>query len=244
MAKLQTSNTTTTLVLLPGLDGTGIFFGPLLRHLPPWIEPVVISYPASGNNDYEQLLSVVMNEVGQLKSFFILGWSFGGPLALMVASHCPSQVSGVILCSSFVTPPRPRLIPFRFVISVPMVMAIIRALRRTRLLIPGYATDEFRRAKAMTWKKVNSRVLALRSRTALSVDVRAQLRACRARLMCLVSSQDEVVPRSSLHEILAIAPQTHVMEIEGPHFALFTNPAHSAACIADFLAEKDKVLMH
>lgn len=224
----------TTLVLLPGLDGTEIFFAPLLRNLPVWIDPVVITYPESGNNDYKILLPIVMSEVAALKSFVILGWSFGGPLALMVASHCPSRVSGVILCGSFVTPPRPGLVPFRFAVSAPLI-ALVRALRRTRLLIPGYATSEFRRAKAITWNRVNSSVLASRSRSVLGVDVRPQLRECRARLMYLVSSRDEVVTRASLNEIIAIAPQTQVSEVDGPHFALFTNPVQSVDCIVNFL---------
>jgi len=231
---LPVQNLKTTLVLLPGLDGTGIFFGPLLRHLPPWIEPVVIEYPTSGNNDYDDLLPIVMNKVAALESFLILGWSFGGPLALMVSSTCPSKVSGVILCGSFVTPPRPKLVPFRFIVSRPLI-AIIRALRRIRLLVPGYATNEFRRAKAITWRRVNSGVLAARLRAILRVDVRSQLKECRVRLMYLASSQDEVVSRASLNEIIALAPKTQAIEIEGPHFALFTNPIQSTAHIVNFI---------
>jgi len=232
----------TTLVLLPGLDGTEIFFGPLLRHLPSWIEPVVIVYPTSGNNDYkEDLLPIVMSKVAHLKSFVVLGWSFGGPLALMLASQCPAQVLGVILCGSFVTPPTPGLVPFRFAISGPLI-AIVRATRRARLLIPGYATTELRHAKAITWRRVSSRELASRSRTALGVDVRAQLRECRAPLIYLVSTRDEVIPRTSLDEILRVAPHTRVAEIDGPHLALFTNPVQSAEKIMNFLCELHKDL--
>lgn len=238
--QLQPKNSKTTLVLLPGLDGTEIFFTPLLRHLPSWIDPIVIAYPASGSNDYKDLLTIVLSEVKNLKSFVILGWSFGGPLALMVASRCPSQVSGIILCGSFVTPPRPRLVPFRFAISGPLI-AVVRATRRTRLLIPGYATTELRHAKAITWIRVTASVLASRSRSALSVDVRPQLRECRARLMYLVSTQDEVVSRASLNEILMIAPQTQVVEVDGPHLALFTNPVQSTACIANFMHKLESI---
>lgn len=240
-ARSHDNNIKTTLVLLPGLDGTGVFFGPLLRHLPAWIDPVVITYPDSGSNDYTELLPLVMREVSDLKSFMILGLSFGGPLALMVASRCSAQVSGVILCGSFVTPPRPGLVPFRFLLRAPIV-ALVRALRRMRLLVPGHATTEFRRAKAITWRKVTASVLASRARAALSVDARHQLRYCGARLMYIACTRDEVISRASLDEILAIAPQTQVAELEGPHFALFTNPVQSAACIVNFFHtwEKDK----
>ena len=232
--QLHDKNVKTTLVLLPGLDGTEIFFGPLLCHLPAWIEPLIITYPASGNNDYKELLTIVMSQVVNLKSFVILGLSFGGPLALMVASRCPSQVAGVILCASFVTSPRPRLAQFRFAVSAPLIV-LARALRRTRLYISGYASTEFRRAKAISWRRVNSTELASRARSALSVDARPQLRECRARLMYIVCMRDEVISRASLNEILAISPQTKVEELDGPHFALFTNPVQSAACIVNFL---------
>jgi len=224
----------TKLVLLPGLDGTEIFFAPLLRHLPSWVDPLVITYPESGNNDYNDLLPIVMKQVAALSSFVILGWSFGGPLALMVASQCRGQVSGVILCGTFVTPPHPELVPFRSLLSAPLIW-VVRATRRVRLLIPGYASSELFHAKALTWKRVNARELAARSRAALGVDVRPQLRECQTRLMYLVSSRDEVIPRTCLDEILAIAPHTQVAEIEGPHFALFTNPVQSTACITNFL---------
>lgn len=236
---LQAINLKTTLVLLPGLDGTEIFFGPLLRHLPFWIETLVITYPATGNNDYNALLPIVMGVVRDLESFVILGSSFGGPLALMVASRCQSKVTGVILSGSFVTPPRPGLVPFRFAISAPLI-ALIRAIRRLRLIMPGYATTDFRRAKAITWRRVNASALASRARSALRVDVRPELRECPARLMYLASTQDEVISRGSLNEILSIAPQTIVAEIAGPHFALFTNPVQSAAYIVNFLHPQDK----
>jgi pimeloyl-ACP methyl ester carboxylesterase len=226
----------TTLVLLPGLDGTEIFFGPLLRHLPPWVQPKVIEYPATGGNDYDRLLAIVQEQVAPLGRFALLGWSFGGPLALMIASQRAAQVSAIVLCGTFVTPPRPGLVPFRFALTGP-VIATVRALRRTRLLLPGYATSELRRAKARTWQRVSARVLAARARAALAVDARAHLRECRARLMYLASTRDEVVGRRSRDEVLALAPQTRLAEVEGPHLALFTNPAASAAHIAGFLRE-------
>ena len=232
----------TTLVLLPGLDGTEIFFGPLIRHLPSWIEPIVVNYPASGNNDYkDDLLPVVMSKVAHLKSFVVLGWSFGGPLALMVASQCPSQVLGVILCSTFVTPPLPKLVPFRSAISAPLI-AIVRATRRMRLLIPGYATSELHHAKAITWKRVKSRELASRARSALSVDVRAQISECRVPVIYLASTRDEVISRANLDQILEVAPQMQVAEIDGPHLALFTNAFQSSEIITNFVCQLNRDL--
>lgn len=229
----------TTLVLLPGLDGTEIFFGPLLAQLPPWIDPVVVTYPASGPNAYDDLTPIVLQAIDGLAEFAILGWSFGGPLALMVADRMPSRVSAVMLCSSFVTPPHPALVPLRFAMTAP-VIAAVRAVRRMRLRIPGWASAEMRKAKAMTWRRVTARVLAARARAAMGVDARRLLAECRPGILYLASTRDAVIPRASLDEVLAHAPHTEVAEIEGPHLALFTNPVQSAARIAGFLQRRSE----
>lgn len=231
---MHTANPKVSLVLLPGLDGTEIFFAPLLRKLPGWIDPVIITYPPSGNNSYDALLRIVMQKISRLESFVILGWSFGGPLALMVAAKYPAQVSGVILCGSFVSSPRRWLTPLRFAL-IPPVVFVIRAVRRTRLLIPGYASPELRKAKAATWRRVKASALASRARAALSMDARIMLRECRADLMYMAATRDEVISRKHLHDIQTIAPHTQLAEIDGAHLAMFTNPAQSADCILNLM---------
>ncbi len=228
------SDTKISLVLLPGLDGTDIFFAPLLRHLPDWIAPVVITYPQDSKNSYAELLPLVMQEISALESFAVLGWSFGGPLALMVAERQPEKVSSVILCGTFVSSPRRWLAPYKFLLSPPVV-ATIRAIRRLRLLIPGYASPEMRKAKAATWRAVKARALASRAKAALMIDARELLQACRAGLMYMASSHDEVISRKHLHEIRTLVPHIQLAEIDGPHLALFTNPAQSADCIVNFM---------
>ncbi len=224
----------TTLVLLPGLDGTDVLFSPLMSSLPAWIHPVVVEYPDAGLNNYEELIEWVDQQVASLESFSILGWSFGGPLALMLANRRPSQVSSVILCATFITPPIPKLVPFRFIVTTP-VIAVTRTLRRLRYWIPGFAPTELRRAKALLWKRVVARVLAARSRAAMSVDARALLKSCRAPMMYLSSTHDDVVRRPCRDEVIEVAPHTQVCEVEGGHLALFTNPVDSAERISRFL---------
>ena len=225
------------LLLLPGLDGTEAFFGPLLERLPPWILPQVLCYPASGPNGYEDLYPLAELALAGPGPCVVLGWSFGGPLALMLAHRQPSRVAGLILCSSFVLPPIPRLAPFRFALVAPVVAAI-RALRRTRMLNPGIGDPALRRAKALTWRRVSSRTLAARARAALAVDARSALAGCVQPLLYLRAVQDEIIPRRSLEVIRAVAPHTRVAELEAPHLALFTHPAQSVAWIADFI-ERD-----
>src|SRR4030095_7858092 len=95
-----------TLVLLPGLDGTEVFFRPLLASLPEWVRPHVVSFPPTDTTKYEDLLAFVREALSEIPSFYVLGSSFAGPLALMLAQAEPDKVRGVILATTFVSPPR------------------------------------------------------------------------------------------------------------------------------------------
>jgi pimeloyl-[acyl-carrier protein] methyl ester esterase len=226
--------TKTTLVLLPALDGTDIFFQPLIDVLPVWINPVVVTYPQSGRNDYGDLYPLIEEAIEKESEFFVLGWSFSGPLALMLARNNPGRVRGVILCASFVTSPLPLLKRFRFGIVGP-VIAAARALWRTRFWLWGYPSDHFREAKSKTWRCVSSRILAARGRAIMKVDARPLLRDCALPLMYLAGSHDRVVRSHSAQEIMRIAPSTRVVTIEGDHYAIFTNPEAASAGLVSFI---------
>jgi len=74
-----------TLVLLPGLDGTDVVLRPLVAALPSTIRSVVVTYPTSGAEEYRDVLDIVRRATGGLSTFYVLGLSFSGPLAVMLA---------------------------------------------------------------------------------------------------------------------------------------------------------------
>jgi pimeloyl-ACP methyl ester carboxylesterase len=227
-------NRPATLVLLPGLDGTEIFFAPFRAALPSWIGTRVVSYPQSGPTDYEDLLPLVERAVLDLDEFFVLGWSFGGPLALHLAATRPEAVRGVILCASFVRPPMPGLVRWRFAI-VPPLVAVVRALRRTRFLVPRAGMRELRRAKGEAWRRVSARALAARARAALVIDARDGLARCRAPVLYLAASRDRTVPERNAREVLSGARQAELATIAGPHFALFTRAQEASDRVVEFV---------
>jgi pimeloyl-[acyl-carrier protein] methyl ester esterase len=224
-----------TLVLLPGLDGTEVFLRPLLAALPAWIRPVAVTYPASGPNGYADLFPLVEAAVAGLGDFFILGWSFSGPLALMLAAREPRRARGVILAASFVRSPVPRLTWLRPATIGPVVWAL-RALRRLPVVLGRPRTDPFRVDKATTWGRVSATVLAARARAALSVDARPHLRACPCRVLYLASSDDEVVGPGNGEEVVRELATARLVTIVGPHLAMYTNPGAAAEAIVSFMA--------
>ncbi|HEY7220214.1 MAG TPA: alpha/beta hydrolase [Candidatus Binatia bacterium] len=229
---------TVTLVLLPGLDGTEVFFAPLLAALPAWVKPVVVTYPTSGANRYADLLDLVRAALNEEKDFYVLGWSFSGPLALMLAAQQRNKVRGVILCASFVRPPLPGLAWLRCVVTAPVVY-LIRLARRAPLILSRCSTAAYRRDKAATWIRVPSRTLATRARAIVTVDARNCLRGCPRPVLYLAGSRDKVIPRRNVDEVMRELPSTKVVTVDGPHLALYTNPGASVRAIVQFINETE-----
>lgn len=147
------------MVLLPGLDGTEVLLQPLVASLPGWVRPVVVTYPTSGGNSYADLLALARHAVADLPDCHVLGWSFAGPLALMLAAAEPNKVRGVILSA-----------------------------RRLPLWLFRPPTHPLRRAKSETWRRVSARVVAKRLRAIARVDARALLRDCRQPVLYIAAS--------------------------------------------------------
>ena len=223
-----------TLVLLPGLDGTDVFFRPLLKALPGWILPMVVQFPTAGANEYSDLLRLVRSALAETPACYVLGWSFSGPLALMLAEAEPGKVRGVILASTFVRPPRPMYVRLRWAAVTPAVW-MFRFGKRLPVWLSRSASDRLRRDKTETWRRVKASMVAARIRALLQVDARERLKECSASVLCLAGSDDGIVPHSNLKEITRVQPSVQVRMIEGQHFALYTNPNAAADAIADFM---------
>ncbi len=212
-----------SLLLLPGLDGTDVFFRPLLAALPDSIRPRVLCYPDGAGNSYDGLLPFVRRAVADDTKLFVLGSSFGGPLAAMLAAEEPERVRGLILVASFLRAPRRRLALLRFAI-VPPVMWLWRTGRR----VPGWMSkdrsDPFRRARAETWSRVSTGSITDRARAALSVDARAIYRACPQSALCIAFERDGLISKSRTEDFLAREAPTRLVHLPGDHLAMYRDP--------------------
>ena len=232
-----------TLVLLPGLDGTEILLRPLIASLPGRLRPLVVTYPTAGGNGYGDLLALARQAIAELPECYVLGWSFAGPLALMLAAAEPDKVRGVILSASFVRPPSRFLSALGFALS-PAPVWLWRAARRVPLWLFAPRAHALRRAKSETWNRVSARVIAARLRAIRGVDARELLRNCRQPVLYIASSSDAVVPLRNAIEVLRLQPSAQLAVIAGPHLAMFTNPLAAAQAIERFIAGHQTVTAH
>ena len=119
-----------TVVLLPGLDGTGRLYRRLVGALEPGAQVRVIGYPSERFLGYRELaeLAVAQEPAG---AYAIVAESFSGPVAVLVGASRPERLRGIILSASFVVSPAPgwlRVAPLELLFRLGAPRCVLRCL--------------------------------------------------------------------------------------------------------------------
>jgi pimeloyl-[acyl-carrier protein] methyl ester esterase len=219
------------IVLLPGMDGAGELFAAFVRSAPTEFEPIVIPLPDSGS--YEELLEAIRGALPPVGRFIVLGESFSGPLALRVARDAGSRVSGVVLCNSFISPPRAMLLK---AIPWPLIFRLRPPRMAVRWLFAGWDAPpelvaDVQAAMAKTW----ARVLAARIRMILRLDDAALLQSIAAPVLYLRGTRDALLPERVSAATRAAAPRTLIKDIAAPHLLLQRAPEEAWKAIGELM---------
>lgn len=216
------------LVLLPGLDGTGVLFRPLLAQLPVELVPLIISYPPTERLGYTELLDLVWSMLPANAAFVVLGESFSGPLALRIGARQPAGLRGVILCGTFAgNPLGPQWRVLRHLVFGWMFRGFTR-FAQVKALPGGYATPELRQLQREALSPVSPGVLAHRVREVLRIDVRQELQQCAVPILDIRGNSDEVVWQRNAREIRSLRPDARRVNFEAPHLILQTKAVECA----------------
>lgn len=221
------------LLLLPGLDGTGRLFKPLLEALPSTLSAKVVAYPPDQQLGYRDLLPLVEAAANDLGQFVVLGESFSGPLALMLAARKPAGLRGVVLCASFIRPPIHGLSLMKLVIGS-WLFRIRPWFLLDYALLGRHGSAELKKLLHDSVYLVSPETKAARVRAIAAVHASKELRECPVPILYLRATEDRVVGRRNVGGIKAIRPDTQIVEFAGPHLLLQTRPAESAAAIEAF----------
>jgi pimeloyl-ACP methyl ester carboxylesterase len=225
------------LVLLPGLDGTGLLFRAFLKTLDPAIRTAVVSYPPDQDTDYAGLEAIARASLPAQEPFVLLAESFSGPIAIAIAASRPAGLRGLILSCSFASNPRPLLAPLR-----PLVRFLpVRAVPVPLLAAPAlgrFATPALRTEFAEALSRVSPSVIRGRLRAVLGIDVSTLLLGVDVPVLYLRASKDRLVPGSAAHGLSAM-PRIRFVQIEAPHFVLQAKPAEAAAHAQAFVRQID-----
>jgi pimeloyl-ACP methyl ester carboxylesterase len=226
----------TTLVLLPGMDGTGDLFAPFVAALGQGFTTHIVRYPTDRITTVEELTAIARDALPTATPYALLGESFSGPIAIRLAFERPPHLRALVLCCSFARNPQARLARLASALlnwrcPLPPVGLISAAL------MGRYAKPSAKEALRTALASVRADVLRARMKQVLAVDTRDLLKRVTLPLLDLRAAQDLLVSTRSAKEVLRLAPQTQVTSLAGPHFLLQTQPEAAAAAVKAFLRQ-------
>ena len=219
-------------MLLPGLDGTGLFFEPLLKALPSSHAVRVISFPTDKMLGYEQLSVLVTSHLPD-GPIILLGESFSGPLAAIIAHENQTWIRGLILAASFVSSPKPRFL--RHFLPFPGLPQLGKKLARLALL-GRYSNPEIVGLLKQIIPGLPARLVRFRAELVLNADYGIQLQSTRCPVLILNASEDFLVSQRSAQQLKKLRPDAIVATLPAPHMLLQTRPKECAKEISNFIA--------
>ena len=226
-----------TLVLLPGMDGTGRLFAPLLAELEGLLPARVMTYPAKQALGYEALESLVRDTL-PMPPYVLLGESFSGPIAISIAASRPHGLVGVVLACTFARNPRPLPAALHRLLAR---LPVKRAPRFVvdRCLLGAKPRRELRDRLDEVLAEVDGAVLAARLEAIARVDVTDRLEAIDVPVLSLVARHDMLVPRRASSDLARLAPRVREVVLDGPHALLQTHADAAGHAIVEFVSRLD-----
>jgi len=225
-----------TVVLLPGLHGTGRLFEPLASTLSGQVPTQVIAYPPNERLSIAACARFVASQLPKGR-IVLLAESFSGLVALTLLAWGTPSIEAVVFCGSFAEPPRRWLL--RLALLVPNVGWLIRWTPKFLLRGVCFGAPVSREQLTLlraAVQEVPSAMLTHRLRlvstTRFSTETPFEVPCCYLR-----GRQDHFVPLRAARWFERHFKRFTLEEVEGPHFVLQTNPAACARLITGIVKD-------
>ena len=213
------------IVLLPGLDGTGDLFEPILNELPKNIDVTVIKYNNSKKQTYKELVEYVATQLPK-DDFILVAESFSGYIAYKIGLKRFKNLKHIVFVATFLTNPR--------AIMLNLIPSFIFRLRIPKLIIKwlflGFNTDKnIINLFQKTINNVASDIIKFR------LQEIKKLKPTNNKLNLpttyIQATQDYLVPTESLKDFQKLCQNLKVYQIRGKHLIVQSNPKDCAKII-------------
>jgi len=222
-----------SIVLLPGMDGTGALLEDFAHALRKDFRPIVVSYPPNVPLGYPELEELARSRLPTREPFVLLGESFSGPVAVEIAATRPMGLRGLVIVSSFAKSPYavPTWLRAPFALAplswAPMGVACA-------ILLGTFSTPRLQAQLATALSSVSSVVWRRRLRSVMDADARARMAEIDVPILYIRGSRDRVVPKSAASVVHSAARNVRVAELDGPHLVLQSKPSDAAILVGEF----------
>jgi pimeloyl-ACP methyl ester carboxylesterase len=220
------------IVLLPGMDGSGVMLRGLVERLASFRPVRVISFPNDRPLTYDELTAHVLERLPD-GPLVLLGESFSGPIAIEIAAR-EQRVAGLVMAASFARHPMPALFsPLTRMLDLRWVPA---RLVET-VLLGSAASLDLKETLRGVLATLPREVVRTRAAEVLRIDKRDRLHVISCPMLYLHARFDRLVSRKHRDEILASRPHCEVWTLDAPHMVLETHPVEAASIINGFCAQ-------
>jgi pimeloyl-ACP methyl ester carboxylesterase len=225
----------TTLIMLPGLDGTGLVFEPLLKHLPEEIDAQVVRYPTDRAMSFQEHVDFARKKLPKKKPFVLLAESFSGPIGLQLLSEPPNNLIGVIFVATFARHPSPFLLDLGIYLSQKLLFNLFAKTPLGRFFCLGGASADAVAIFREALEAVKLSVLSNRLKILAELPPPPET-SFSGPCLYLQAGNDRLIPERAIIPLQQHLPQLQVEQLAGPHIILLAHPESGAKLISDFIS--------
>lgn len=222
------------LLLLPGMDGSGLLFRPFLDVLPENVRAQVFNYPPNLAR-YADILPLVVEKLPMREPCLLVAESFSGPLAVMLAAACPERIAGLVLVASFLRSPQPWIRRWVLRLVTPQMLDAVPRSWRSRVLLGSRETPGLRSLLDQAIEFTPAKTILGRLIEVQRVNVTSELARLTMPVLYLRGAADRLVPAWNGGELAKLQPHAELQTLPAPHLVLQTMPREAANCISQFV---------
>ena len=207
------------IVLLPGLDGTGKLFAPLIKELSNTALIETINYNSKKELSYKELTEYVLKKLPS-EDFILVAESFSGYIAYQIALKKPKNLKHIIAVASFLKNPNPimlNMIFTKYIFLIPIPTLIIK-----KLLLGELAKKDIIKLFKKTIKSVSINVLYYRLQEIKNLKL--ETNTIKIPTTYIQAQNDKLVKSYSLKIWQKVCIELNIYKIKGEHFILQSNP--------------------
>lgn len=218
------------LVMMPGLDGTGKLFAPIVPILDAQFDLVFVTYPDL--DSFQDYIDIARSQLPAEPGYSLLAESFSGPVAMALLAQLGDQIGPSVLAATFARSPLAMLT--RMSGKIPEQPFSIGTLNEFCLDIEAAEDEDFSETQPLplnVTEVLDGVALKHRISVFSRIDVSAMLPQIRAPILYLRAKRDGILSEIDAHILQQNLPGVRRVDIDGPHLLLQTRPQQCADLI-------------
>lgn len=215
---------------MPGLDGTGKLFAPIIPLLQPHFDLTVVTYPDLGS--FNEYVDCAQGQLPDEPGYSLIAESFSGPVALALMAQRPEQIGPSVLCATFARSPLPSFT--KMAGHVPEQMFSIGAMSEFYLDVDEVEDEDFSETQPLplnVMDQIDGTLLKRRIAAFSRIDVSALLPAIDIPVLYMNAQRDRILSENDAIMMQQSLPSFERVDIDGPHLLLQSRPQQCAELI-------------